>query len=261
VTKARPKAAPSKSAKPKVAKSKPATASLPAGSKAAGPKSARPKSARAKAAGPKSAGLKAIVRKAAAAATARVTDERPFWQRKRLEEMTAKEWESLCDGCGRCCLNKLEEEETGKLFFTDVACKLLDHGSCRCSSYKTRFRKVPDCVQLTPDEVRKIDWLPPTCAYDLVAKGKDLYWWHPLVSGDPDTVHAAGVSVRGKVGASEADVPDEELENWIVKWPGQVPKAARAAAAAVAKERTSVPARRTGTASAHVVAKTKRASK
>jgi uncharacterized cysteine cluster protein YcgN (CxxCxxCC family) len=151
----------------------------------------------------------------------------PFWKRKTLEQMTPAEWESLCDGCGRCCLNKLEEEDTGKLYFTDVACKLLDHGSCRCSSYKTRFKKVPDCVSLTPKEVRAIDWLPPTCAYDLLAKGKDLYWWHPLVSGDPDTVHTAGVSVRGRVGASEADVPDAELENWIVKWPGKVPKGAK----------------------------------
>jgi len=152
----------------------------------------------------------------------------PFWKRKTLEEMTPSEWESLCDGCGRCCLNKLSDEDTGELFFTDVACRLLDHGSCRCKSYPTRFKKVPDCVSLTPKEVRSIDWLPPTCAYDLLAKGKDLYWWHPLVSGDPQTVHDTGVSVRGKVGASEKDVSDDQLENWIVKWPGQVPKAARA---------------------------------
>ena len=202
-------------AKPKGAKPKPASSKLPASTPATHPK-------------------------AAGLTVARGKDERPFWQRKRLEEMTPKEWESLCDGCGRCCLNKLEEEDTGKLFFTDVACKLLDHESCRCSSYRTRFKKVPDCVQLTPKEVRAIDWLPPTCAYDLVAKGKDLYWWHPLISGDPDTVHTAGVSVRGRVGASEADVPDEELENWIVSWPGKVPKAAARAAASMAKKRERV---------------------
>lgn len=173
----------------------------------------------------------------ARAADGRTRNETPFWKRKTLEEMTGAEWESLCDGCGRCCLNKLEEEDTGKLFFTDVACKLLNHESCRCNSYKTRFKKVPDCVSLTPKEVRAINWLPPTCAYDLLAKGKDLYWWHPLVSGDPDTVHTAGVSVRGRVGASEADVPDAELENWIVKWPGKVPKKAAKAAASIAKER------------------------
>jgi uncharacterized cysteine cluster protein YcgN (CxxCxxCC family) len=152
----------------------------------------------------------------------------PFWKRKSLEQMTAAEWESLCDGCGRCCLNKLEDEETGRLYFTGVACKLLDHESCRCKDYRRRLKTVPDCVRLTPAEVRAIDWLPPTCAYVLVAKGKDLYWWHPLVSGDPDTVHAAGVSVRGRVGACESRVPDAQLENWIVRWPGMVPRKARA---------------------------------
>ncbi|ARQ03057.1 hypothetical protein CAK95_18880 [Pseudorhodoplanes sinuspersici] len=179
-----------------------------------------------KTATPKAGATKTAATKAAVRPKARAADDRPFWKRKTLDEMTPAEWESLCDGCGRCCLNKLEEEDTGKLFFTDVACKLLDHESCRCKNYKTRFKKVPDCVSLTPKEVRKIDWLPPTCAYDLLAKGKDLYWWHPLVSGDPDTVHKAGVSVRGRVGASEKDVPDAELENWIVKWPGKVPKGA-----------------------------------
>ncbi|MGE3147597.1 MAG: YcgN family cysteine cluster protein [Pseudorhodoplanes sp.] len=152
----------------------------------------------------------------------------PFWQRKKLEEMTAAEWESLCDGCGRCCLNKLEEEETGHIYFTDVGCRLLDGESCRCSDYKNRNREVPDCVRLTPAKVRRLPWLPPTCAYRLLAEGHDLYWWHPLVSGDPDSVHAAGVSVRGRVAASEADVPDEKLEDHIVSWPGRVPKAARA---------------------------------
>ena len=147
--------------------------------------------------------------------------------------MTKPEWESLCDGCGRCCLNKLEDEETGSAsIFTDVACKLLDHDTCRCKDYKNRLKKVPDCVLLTPEEVRELDWLPPTCAYDLLAKGKDLYWWHPLVSGDPETVHSAGISVRGRVGACESQVPDEQLEKWIVNWPGKLPKAAGEAAAA-----------------------------
>jgi len=164
----------------------------------------------------------------------------PFWKRKTLEQMTRAEWESLCDGCGRCCLNKLEEEGTGKIFFTDVACKLLDHDTCRCTDYRNRLKKVPDCVGLTPAEVRVLDWLPPTCAYDLLAKGKDLYWWHPLVSGDPDSVHAAGISVRGRVGACESQVPDEELGNWIVSWPGRVPKAGRAAAKPATSRRAKV---------------------
>jgi uncharacterized cysteine cluster protein YcgN (CxxCxxCC family) len=151
----------------------------------------------------------------------------PFWRTKRLAEMTPAEWESLCDGCGRCCLNKLEEEDTGRLYFTDVGCKLLDADSCRCRDYAKRSDQVPDCVRLTAQNVPRIAWLPPTCAYRLVAEGRDLYWWHPLVSGDPDTVHAAGVSVRGKVPFSEEQVPDDQLEDHIVNWPARVPKAAR----------------------------------
>lgn len=157
-----------------------------------------------------------------------MTDDPPFWKTRKLSELSREQWESLCDGCGRCCLNKLEEEGSDKTWFTDVACKLLDHQSCRCKDYGNRLKTVPDCVRLTPEEVRAIPWLPPTCAYVLLAKGKDLYWWHPLISGDADTVHAAGVSVRGRVGACESQVPDEELENWIVRWPGLVPKKARA---------------------------------
>jgi uncharacterized cysteine cluster protein YcgN (CxxCxxCC family) len=166
----------------------------------------------------------------------------PFWRRKTLEQMSAKEWESLCDGCGRCCLNKLEDEDTGRTFFTDVACKLLDTESCRCKDYPNRQKKVKDCVRLTPRSVRRIVWLPPTCAYTLVAQGRDLYWWHPLVSGDPDTVHAAGVSVRGRVSATEETVPDEKLEEYIVNWPGQVPRGAKrppAAPAATKPKRAS----------------------
>ena len=101
--------------------------------------------------------------------------------------MTKAEWESLCDGCGRCCLNKLEEEGTGKTFYTDVGCRLLDGEACRCRDYPHRLAKVNDCVRLTPKSLARISWLPPSCAYVLVGEGKDLYWWHPLVSGDPDT--------------------------------------------------------------------------
>ena len=154
-------------------------------------------------------------------------DEIPFWQAKRLEQMTQAEWESLCDGCGRCCLNKLEEEGTGNTFFTDVACRLLDTAACRCRDYANRKAKVPDCVKLTAHSVQRIPWLPPTCAYRLLAEGRDLYWWHPLLSGDPETVHLAGVSVRGRVKLSEDDVPDDKLEEHIVSWPGKVPKGPR----------------------------------
>ena len=150
-----------------------------------------------------------------------------FWRRKRLEELSEAEWESLCDGCGRCCLSKLEDEDTGRIYFTDVGCRLLDGESCRCRDYQNRTEKVDDCVRLSSDNVREISWLPPTCAYRLVAEGRDLYWWHPLISGDAETVHVAGISVRGRVGASEDDVPDEQLEAHIVNWPLRLPKAAR----------------------------------
>ena len=153
--------------------------------------------------------------------------EIPFWRSKTLGQMTQSEWESLCDGCGRCCLNKLEEDGSDRIFYTDVGCKLLDGESCRCKDYANRTALVSDCVQLTARNINRINWLPPTCGYRLVAQGRDLYWWHPLVSGDPDSVHAAGISVRGKVGASEATVPDEKLEDYIVSWPLKWPKAAR----------------------------------
>jgi uncharacterized cysteine cluster protein YcgN (CxxCxxCC family) len=159
----------------------------------------------------------------------------PFWQRKRLAEMTHAEWESLCDGCGRCCLVKLEDEDTNKTYFTDVGCRLLDGETCRCRDYAHRSEKVDDCVRLTPKVVGELSWLPPTCAYRLLDEGKDLYWWHPLVSGDPDTVHQAGVSVRGRVKDSEDDVPDETLEDRIVDWPVRLPKRARRTAASFAR--------------------------
>ena len=150
--------------------------------------------------------------------------DKPFWQTKSLEDMSASEWESLCDGCGRCCLVKLEDEDTGEIHFTDLRCRLLDGESCRCSDYPRRRRRVRDCVKLTPEGARTLSWLPRTCAYRLVAEGADLAWWHPLVSGSSDTVHEAGVSVRGRIAASELDVPIELWVDRIVKWPNQKPK-------------------------------------
>ncbi|HZS63544.1 MAG TPA: YcgN family cysteine cluster protein [Xanthobacteraceae bacterium] len=154
-------------------------------------------------------------------------DDRPFWKTKTLAQMTPAEWESLCDGCGRCCLQKLEDDDTAEISYTHVGCKLLDTQSCRCGDYDNRSAKVKDCVRLTPRNINRIHWLPPSCAYKLVAAGRDLYWWHPLVSGDPDSVHAAGVSVRGRVRYSEDEVPDCELEDHIVQWPQRLPKKAR----------------------------------
>ena len=153
----------------------------------------------------------------------------PFWRRKRLHQMTEAEWESLCDGCGRCCLVKLEEEDTKKIYFTDVGCRLLDTETCRCREYRHRTEKVDDCVRLTPQTVAEIGWLPPTCAYRLIGEGRELYWWHPLVSGDAETVHQAGISVRARVTDLEDDVPSDALEERIVDWPLRVPRAARQA--------------------------------
>ena len=144
-----------------------------------------------------------------------------FWKTKALEDMSDAEWESLCDGCGRCCLNKLEDEDTGRIYYTHISCKLLDAGLCACKDYPNRSEQVPDCVRLTPAEVEDLGWLPLTCGYRLIRDGKDLAWWHPLVSGSPDTVHEAGVSVRGRVSGSETEIPPEELEDRIVSWPGR----------------------------------------
>ncbi len=139
----------------------------------------------------------------------------PYWRTKTLEEMTREEWEALCDGCARCCLIKLEDEDTGEIAYTDIACRLLDAGTCRCTRYRQRLRLVPECVDLTPDQVRSLDWLPSTCAYRLVAEGRDLAWWHPLVSGDPETVHKAGISVRGRVVPERrGDDPEERIVTW-----------------------------------------------
>jgi len=134
----------------------------------------------------------------------------PFWKRKKLGEMSAGEWESLCDGCGKCCLAKLEDEDTGEIHWTSVACRLFDAGTCRCSDYQNRLKKVSDCIRLTPENVVTIGWLPSTCGYRLVAEGKDLAWWHPLVSGSRETVHEAGISMRGRVSASETDMAEPE---------------------------------------------------
>ena len=145
-------------------------------------------------------------------------EEAPFWQRFRLDEMSEAEWESLCDGCGRCCLNKLEDMDTGEIYWTDVACRLLDDESCRCSDYANRQAQVHDCVRLKPENVHGLRWLPPTCGYRLVDEGRDLYWWHPLVSGDPETVHAAGISARGRA-INENEIDLDDLEDYVVDWP------------------------------------------
>ncbi len=145
--------------------------------------------------------------------------DRDYWRRKPLAEMSREEWEALCDGCGKCCLIKLEDEATGTLAFTDVACRLLDPCSARCRNYRHRRKHVPDCVKLTPDNVGDLSFMPPSCAYRLLAEGQPLPDWHPLVSGDPETVHLAGMSVRHRV-IGEDEIADEQaFLDHIVDWP------------------------------------------
>ena len=141
-----------------------------------------------------------------------------FWEDKTLDEMTPEEWEALCDGCGRCCLIKLEDEDTGEIMNSDVRCRLLDGDTCRCTDYPNRKAKVPDCIRLDIENVKSISWIPTTCAYRRLAEGKGLAWWHPLVSGDPNTVVAAGISVTGRT-VAEGDVPANEWEDHIATWP------------------------------------------
>ena len=131
--------------------------------------------------------------------------------------MSAQEWESLCDGCARCCLHKLEDEESEEVHYTSVVCQYLNEDKCACTRYEERTILVPDCIQLTPVGAVDYWWLPTTCAYRLVAEGKDLEWWHPLVSGSPDTVHEAGISVKGKC-TSELYVHPDAMEDRIITW-------------------------------------------
>jgi uncharacterized cysteine cluster protein YcgN (CxxCxxCC family) len=138
-----------------------------------------------------------------------------FWTGKRLDRLSPAQWEALCDGCGRCCLQKLKNPTTGKVYYTSVACYLLDIDTCHCTQYDQRHCLVPDCVELTPGNIIKLRWMPGTCAYRLVAQGKDLPDWHPLVSGDPDSVHAEGISVRHRA-VSEICVHPDDLEKYII---------------------------------------------
>jgi uncharacterized cysteine cluster protein YcgN (CxxCxxCC family) len=140
-----------------------------------------------------------------------------FWEKVPLKNIAPKEWEALCDGCGRCCLNKLEDEDTFEIAFTRVACRLLDGDTCRCAQYDIRKQFVPDCVMLTPKNIDDIGyWMPPTCAYRLLAEGKALYDWHPLISGTAQTVHDAGISVQGWT-VPEFEVSEDEWENYIIE--------------------------------------------
>lgn len=144
----------------------------------------------------------------------------PFWKTKNMAEMSPNEWESLCDGCGKCCCIRLEDEDTAQIYITDVACKLFNPETCRCGDYVNRSQKVPDCVTLTPDNVANLKWMPQTCAYRLISEGKDLPEYHHLVSGSRQTIHDVGMSVQDAV-TSEVLVSEEEQITRIVIWPGE----------------------------------------
>ena len=142
-----------------------------------------------------------------------------FWERVPLTQMTRAEWEAVCDGCGKCCLNKLEDDDTGEVALTNVACRLFDGATCRCARYETRHKYVPECIVLSPSTIPKnLYWLPATCAYRLLWEGRPLASWHPLISGDPETVHDAGVSVRDRT-VSEYDVAEDDWEDHIIDEP------------------------------------------
>lgn len=146
-----------------------------------------------------------------------MTSSEPFWEVKRFDEMTVEEWESLCDGCAKCCLFKIEGEDTGKIDFTDIACRLLDIYTCRCMVYEHRSEIVKDCVHLTPDKIHNVNWLPESCAYRRLLEGRGLARWHPLISGDRESIHQANASILGKV-VSEKEIDLSEIDDRVVDW-------------------------------------------
>ncbi|MFJ6023358.1 YcgN family cysteine cluster protein [Brevundimonas sp. NPDC092305] len=148
--------------------------------------------------------------------------DKPFWETKRLDQLTREEWESLCDGCGLCCLVRYEDEDTGEVIPTKVHCKLFDSERCTCSDYANRKQHVPDCIKLTPWNIEALEWMPKSCGYRRIHEGRGLAWWHPLVSGRAGTVHEAGVSIRRQTVSEETlvepeDALDFEAPEWVAE--------------------------------------------
>lgn len=141
----------------------------------------------------------------------------PFWKTKTFSQMTPTEWESLCDGCGKCCLHKLEDEDDGEIYYTDVACQYLDDTTCRCKDYTNRLQLVPECLQLRPQDVANVHWLPKTCSYRLLAEGEDLPQWHHLLSGKPELIHQLGFSVKGRT-ISEEKIDEDDYQERVIYW-------------------------------------------
>ena len=140
-----------------------------------------------------------------------------FWETVPLAEMNTAQWESICDGCAKCCLHKLEDEDSGEIYYTKVVCRYLDQDSCQCGDYAARQVLVPECVKLTPDNLEDLHWMPSTCSYRLLYEGGSLPKWHPLLSGNDSSVHSAGISVRGRC-ISEEYVHPDGLEEHIIHW-------------------------------------------
>lgn len=143
-------------------------------------------------------------------------DERPWWESKSLHEMSREEWEDICDHCGKCCLHKLEDEEDGTIYYTDIACSLVDPASCYCTDYQNRQIRVPDCLRLTIDNLDQIQWMPPSCSYRVLKEGRSLPKWHHLITGDKNSIHIMGKSIKGRY-IDESKVTD--YEEHVVEWP------------------------------------------
>lgn len=148
-----------------------------------------------------------------------MTSQLPWWEEKSLNDMTREEWEQICDHCGKCCLHKLEDEDDGTVYYTDVACSLVDSESCHCQDYENRCIRVPDCLQLTIGNLDQIEWMPPSCSYRALKEGRGLADWHHLITGDEETIHQVGKSIKGRF-VDESEVSDvDELEEHVVEWP------------------------------------------